>query len=124
MPGVSKSSKPPHLIHCLPRGHMTKAMRMMEEHLSLVDGIVFVLDARCPAASFNAKLKKMANNKPVLYGIRHTSNHKTENFVITFFKRAGALFRNQFFDCPRWRKAEAKKLTAARRPDLLNGEDE
>lgn len=48
-------------------GHMTKAMRMMEEHLSLVDGIIFVLDARCPAASFNAKLKKMANNKPVLY---------------------------------------------------------
>ncbi|MDE5667774.1 MAG: ribosome biogenesis GTPase YlqF [Clostridia bacterium] len=48
-------------------GHMTKAMRMMEEHLSLVDGVVFVLDARCPAASFNAKLKKMANNKPVLY---------------------------------------------------------
>lgn len=48
-------------------GHMTKAMRMMEANLSLVDGVVFVLDARCPAASFNAKLKKMANNKPVLY---------------------------------------------------------
>ena len=46
---------------------MTKAMRMMEEHLSLVDGIVFVLDARCPAASFNARLKKMAGQKPVLY---------------------------------------------------------
>lgn len=48
-------------------GHMTKAMRMMEEHISLVDGIVFVLDARCPAASFNARLKKMAGQKPVLY---------------------------------------------------------
>ncbi|MCI8370115.1 MAG: ribosome biogenesis GTPase YlqF [Clostridia bacterium] len=48
-------------------GHMTKAMRMMQEHLSLVDGVVFVLDARCPAASFNPKLKKIANNKPVLY---------------------------------------------------------
>lgn len=48
-------------------GHMTKAMRMMEEHLSLVDGIVFVLDARCPAASFNARLKTMAWQKPVLY---------------------------------------------------------
>lgn len=48
-------------------GHMTKAMRMMEEHLSLVDGIVFVLDARCPAASFNARLKTMARHKPVLY---------------------------------------------------------
>ena len=48
-------------------GHMTKAMRMMQQNLSLVDGIIFVLDARCPAASFNPKLKKMANNKPVLY---------------------------------------------------------
>ncbi len=48
-------------------GHMTAAMRMMEKNLSLVDGVVFVLDARCPAASFNAKLKKLANNKPVLY---------------------------------------------------------
>lgn len=46
---------------------MTKAMRMMEQHLSLVDGVIFVLDARCPAASFNAKLKKLAGNKPVLY---------------------------------------------------------
>ena len=48
-------------------GHMTKAMRMMQDNLSLVDGIVFVLDARCPAASFNPKLKNLVNNKPVLY---------------------------------------------------------
>jgi len=46
---------------------MMKAMRLMEQHLSLVDGVIFVLDARCPAASFNLKLKKLANNKPVLY---------------------------------------------------------
>lgn len=48
-------------------GHMTAAMRMMEKHLSIVDGVVFVLDARCPAASFNPKLKKLAGAKPVLY---------------------------------------------------------
>lgn len=48
-------------------GHMTKAMRMMQANLSLVDGLIFVLDARCPAASFNPKLKNLANNKPVLY---------------------------------------------------------
>lgn len=48
-------------------GHMTKAMRMMRENLSLVDGIVFVLDARCPVSSFNPKLRQMAANKPVLY---------------------------------------------------------
>ena len=48
-------------------GHMTGAMRMMEQNLSLVDGVIFVLDARCPAASFNAKLKKLLKAKPVLY---------------------------------------------------------
>ena len=48
-------------------GHMTKAMRMMEESLPAADGIIYVLDARCPAASFNPKLLKMAKSKPVLY---------------------------------------------------------
>lgn len=40
---------------------------MMEENISLVDGVIFVLDARCPAATFNQKLKIMAKNKPILY---------------------------------------------------------
>lgn len=48
-------------------GHMAKAMRVMEESLGLVDGLIYVLDARCPAASYNPKLAKMAANKPVLY---------------------------------------------------------
>ena len=48
-------------------GHMAKAMRMMEENVALCDGIIYVLDARCPAASFNTKLKKMFGAKPVLY---------------------------------------------------------
>jgi len=48
-------------------GHMTAAMRMMEQNLKLVDGVVFVLDSRCPASSFNPKLKKLAGQKPVLY---------------------------------------------------------
>ena len=48
-------------------GHMTKALRMMEKEVPLADGIIYVLDARCPAASFNPVLKKLAGNKPVLY---------------------------------------------------------
>ena len=48
-------------------GHMAQAMRMMEEQLSLVDAVIFVLDARAPASSFNAKLRTMAGEKPVLY---------------------------------------------------------
>lgn len=46
---------------------MTKAMRMMEDNVALCDGIIYVLDARCPAASFNPALKKMFGGKPVLY---------------------------------------------------------
>ncbi len=48
-------------------GHMTKAMRMMSENAALCDGAVMVLDARCPASSFNPKLKKVFSGKPVLY---------------------------------------------------------
>ena len=48
-------------------GHMTKAMRMMEKEVSLADGIIYVLDARCPAASFNKKLLEISGSKPVLY---------------------------------------------------------
>jgi len=48
-------------------GHMAAAMRMMEQNITLVDGVVYVLDARCPCASFNPKLKKMMGAKPVLY---------------------------------------------------------
>ena len=48
-------------------GHMTRAMRMVEENLPLVDGVVFMLDARCPASSYNAKLNDITGSKPVLY---------------------------------------------------------
>lgn len=72
-------------------GHMTKAMRMMEQHLSLVDGVVFVLDARCPAASFNQKLKKLANNKPVLYVLNKGDlADERADFLIKLIKEKGA----------------------------------
>ena len=48
-------------------GHMTKAIRMMEKEISLADGVIYVLDARCPASSFNKKLLQISGSKPVLY---------------------------------------------------------
>ena len=48
-------------------GHMAKAMRMMEEQLSLCDAVLLVLDARMPAASFNPRLTDMVGGKSVLY---------------------------------------------------------
>ncbi|MBO5328416.1 MAG: ribosome biogenesis GTPase YlqF [Clostridia bacterium] len=65
-------------------GHMTKAMRMMEENVAVCDGIIYVLDARCPAASYNPKLKKMAGAKPILYVLNKSDladANKTDGFI-------------------------------------------
>ena len=48
-------------------GHMTAAMRMMEENLKAVDGVILILDARAPRASLNLKLEKLFANKKVLF---------------------------------------------------------
>lgn len=46
---------------------MAKAMRMMGENLGLCDAVLFVLDARAPASSYNPKLKELAGGRPVLF---------------------------------------------------------
>ena len=48
-------------------GHMTSAIRMMEDNLKAVDGVMLVLDARAPRASINKKLEKLFEHKKVLY---------------------------------------------------------
>lgn len=48
-------------------GHMTAAMRMMEECVKLVDGVLVVLDARAPFSSENDKLDNLFKNKKILY---------------------------------------------------------
>ena len=48
-------------------GHMAKAVRMLEDNLTLCDAVIFVLDARAPASSYNPVLKKLVKEKPVLY---------------------------------------------------------
>ena len=48
-------------------GHMTASMRMMEDNVKNVDGIIMVLDGRAPFASINKKLDKLFQNKKVLY---------------------------------------------------------
>jgi len=45
-------------------GHMTKARRMMEEQIKLVDVVVEMLDARIPIASTNPLLMKVIGSKP------------------------------------------------------------
>lgn len=72
-------------------GHMTRAMRMMEEQVKLVDGIVYVLDSRAPYASINNKLLGLFNNKPVLYVLNKSDlvNFSELNLVIKDFESNG-----------------------------------
>lgn len=48
-------------------GHMTKAMRMMEENLRLVDAVVYVLDARAPFSCINPDFESMIAGLPLIY---------------------------------------------------------
>ena len=95
-------------------GHMTKAMRMMEDNVKLVDGIMIVLDARAPFASQNTKLDKLFSNKKILYVLnksdlvdplelkkviaRFTSEGKTAVSVSAMDKRAVDLLYTRIFD--------------------------
>ena len=47
-------------------GHMTKAQRMIEENIGLVDAVCEILDARIPRASRNPDIDRLAAGKPRL----------------------------------------------------------
>ncbi len=44
-------------------GHMTKAMRMMQEDIKLIDLVIEIIDARIPVSSRNPDIDKLAQNK-------------------------------------------------------------
>ncbi len=50
-------------------GHMTKAMRMMQDSIKQVDCVIYVLDARAIEACVNPKFNELIGNKPILYVI-------------------------------------------------------
>ena len=71
-------------------GHMTAAMRMMEENLKAVDGVMIVLDVRAPRASLNAKLDKLFVNKKVVYVL-----NKTDLVEVSDLKRTISEFQKE-----------------------------
>ena len=44
-------------------GHMTKALRMMEEYIKIIDLVIEILDARIPLSSKNPDIDTLAKNK-------------------------------------------------------------
>ncbi len=53
-------------------GHMTKARRMMEENVKLVDAVCEILDARIPRSSRNPEIDKLSEGKPRLVLLNRT----------------------------------------------------
>ena len=53
-------------------GHMTKAKRMMEANLKLVDVVVELLDARIPRSSANPMLQQLIGNKQKIVVLNKT----------------------------------------------------
>lgn len=70
-------------------GHMKKAMRDMEEKRDLCDGVICVLDARAPIATYNKKLPELFFSKPVLYVLNKSdlSDGKAERFASAIEKQ-------------------------------------
>lgn len=62
-------------------GHMTKAKRMMESQIKLVDVVVEMLDARIPRSSTNPMFINVLGNKPKVIALNKTDmadNAKTD----------------------------------------------
>ncbi|MFA6075209.1 MAG: ribosome biogenesis GTPase YlqF [Negativicutes bacterium] len=74
-------------IHWYP-GHMTKAFRIIEENLKLVDACVELRDARIPLSSANPKIDEIIKNKPrvILLNKADTADSSSTLAWVQYFK--------------------------------------
>ncbi len=71
-------------------GHMTKSMRMISENAKLIDGVIYVSDARAPFSCINTKLSELFPNKPIVYALNKSDLIEREDL-----KRITALFKEK-----------------------------
>ncbi|MBN2221617.1 MAG: ribosome biogenesis GTPase YlqF [Vallitaleaceae bacterium] len=74
-------------------GHMTKAKRMMEENIKLIDCVVELLDARTPLSSQNPELPRIAGAKPrlILMTKMDLADPSETEAWVAYFKEQGIL---------------------------------
>ncbi|MDO4189783.1 MAG: ribosome biogenesis GTPase YlqF [Lachnospiraceae bacterium] len=72
-------------------GHMTKAKRMMEENIKLIDLVIELLDARIPISSKNPDVDDLAKGKArlVILNKSDLADEKTNNEWISYYKEKG-----------------------------------
>ena len=73
-------------------GHMTKARRMMEENIKLIDLIIELVDARIPLASRNPDIDTLGRNKSriILLNKSDLADPKANKLWMDYFKKQGA----------------------------------
>lgn len=72
-------------------GHMTKARRMMEEDIKLIDLLIELVDARIPLSSRNPDIDKLARNKSrlILVNKCDLADEKITKEWLAYFKQQG-----------------------------------
>lgn len=72
-------------------GHMTKAKRMMEENIKLIDLIIELVDARIPLSSRNPDIDELGKNKSrlILLNKADLADEKYNQAWIEYFKEKG-----------------------------------
>ena len=72
-------------------GHMTKAKRMMQENIKLIDLVIELLDARIPLSSRNPDIDELGKNKArlVLLNKSDLAEEKLNDAWAEYFKEKG-----------------------------------
>lgn len=72
-------------------GHMTKARRMMEEDIKLIDLVIELVDARLPLSSRNPDIDNLAKNKArlILLNKADLADERANNQWTEYFKEKG-----------------------------------
>lgn len=72
-------------------GHMTKAKRMMQENIKLIDLVIELVDARIPQSSRNPDIDELGKNKSrlILLNKSDLSEDKWNDAWIQYFKEKG-----------------------------------
>lgn len=70
-------------------GHMTKAKRMMQEDIKLIDLVIEVVDARIPLGSRNPDIDELGKNKArlILLNKSDLSDSRQNKLWMEYFKK-------------------------------------
>ena len=72
-------------------GHMTKAKRMMQENMKLIDLVIELVDARVPVSSRNPDLDELGKNKArlILLNKSDLAEDRMNDVWVAYFKEKG-----------------------------------